>query len=67
MGLDQNTLERSGAWIVSSSLPRPTDGYGLTYFWDRQDYLLGGYAAHVYPTKFLRGELLGHIGAGGSP
>jgi hypothetical protein len=64
MGLDQNTLERSGAWIVSSSLPRPTDGYGLSYFWDRQDNLLGGYAVHVYPTKYLRGELLGHFGAG---
>lgn len=66
MGLDQNTLERSGAWIVSSSLPRPTDGYGLSYFWDRQDNLLGTYAAHVYPTKFLRGEVLGHFGAGNS-
>jgi hypothetical protein len=64
MGLDQNTLERYGAWIVSSSLARPTDGYGLSYFWDRQDFLLGGYAAHVYPTKWLRGELLGHFGAG---
>jgi hypothetical protein len=64
MALDQNTLERSGAWIVSSSLPRPTDGYGLTYFWDRQDYTLGGYALHVYPTTWLRGELLGHFGAG---
>jgi hypothetical protein len=64
MALDQNTLERSGAWIVSSSLPRPTEGYGLTYFWDRQDYLLGGYALHVYPTKFLRGEILSHIGSG---
>jgi hypothetical protein len=26
--------------------------------------LLGGYAVHVYPTKYLRGELLGHLGAG---
>ncbi len=67
MALDQNTLERSGAWIVSSSLTRPTDGYGLSYFWDRQDFLLGGYAVHVYPTKFLRAEILGHVGAGGSP
>ena len=64
MALDQNTLERSGAWIVSSSLARPTDGYGLSYFWDRTDNLLGAYAAHVYPTKYLRGELMGHIGAG---
>jgi hypothetical protein len=64
MGLDQNTLERAGAWIVSSSLPKPTDGYGLSHFWDRQDSLLGGYAVHVYPTKYLRGEVLGHFGAG---
>ncbi len=66
MALDINTLERSGAWIVTSSLPRPTDGYGLSYFWDRQNNLLGGYAVHVYPTKYLRGELLGHVGAGSS-
>lgn len=66
MGLDQNTLERSGAWIISSSLPKPTDGYGLTHFWDRQDQLLGGYALHVYPTKFLRAELLSHVGQGGN-
>jgi hypothetical protein len=66
MALDQNTLERSGAWIVSSSLPRPADGYGLSYFWDRQNFLLGTYALHVYPTEYLRAELLGHLGAGNS-
>jgi hypothetical protein len=64
MALDQNTLERAGAWIVTSSLPKPTDGYGLSYFWDRQDYMLGTYAVHVYPTKYLRAEVLGHLGAG---
>lgn len=62
MGLDQNTLERAGAFHPSGT--RPTDGYGLSYFWDRQEFLLGTYAAHVYPTKFLRAELLGHFGAG---
>jgi len=70
MGLDQNTLERAGAYIQSASLPRPTDGYGLSYFWDRTDNLLGAYAAHIYPTKYLRGELMGHLGTGnntGSP
>jgi hypothetical protein len=64
MGLDINTLERSGAWIVSSNLPKPHDGYGLTYFWDRQNFTLGGYALHVYPTKYLRAEVLGHFGQG---
>lgn len=66
MALDINTLERSGAWLVSSSLPKPTDGYGLTYFWDRQNFRLGGYALHLYPTKFLRVEVLSHAGEGGS-
>ena len=56
MGLDQNTLERQGAWIVTGQAARPTDGYGLSYFWDRQDNLLGAYAVHVYPTKYLRAE-----------
>jgi hypothetical protein len=64
MGLDWATLERQGAWVLSSSLPKPTDGYGLDYFWDRQNFLLGGYAAHIYPTKWLRGEIMGHVGAG---
>jgi hypothetical protein len=64
MALDQNTLERSGAWLMNTSLLEPTDGYGLSYFWDRQNFLLGGYALHVYPTEFLRAEILGHVGAG---
>jgi hypothetical protein len=62
MGLDQNTLERQGAWIIGGASGRPTDGYGLSYFWDRQDNLLGSYAVHVYPTKYLRAELLGQLG-----
>jgi len=66
MALDLNTLERLGAYHTKVTIP-PTDGYGLTYFWDRQDKTLGGYALHVYPTKFLRGEVLGHAGAGASP
>lgn len=64
MGLDWATLERQGAWITTGNVSKPTDGYGLSFFWDRQNYLLGTYALHVYPTKFLRGELLGHVGAG---
>ncbi len=66
MALDYATLERQGAWIVNASIPKPTDGYGLDYFWDRQNYSLGGYAVHLYPTEWLRGELAGHIGAGNS-
>jgi hypothetical protein len=66
MALDQNTLERSGAIIVGSSIPTPTQGYGLSYFWDRQNFLLGGWAAHIYPTKYLRGEIMGHLGTGAS-
>jgi hypothetical protein len=65
MALDLNTLERLGAYIVGLPV-QPADGYGLTYFWDRQDKTLGGYALHVYPTKFLRGEVLGHVGGGNS-
>jgi hypothetical protein len=64
MGLDQNTLERAGAVVTGASVKQPPSTYGLSYFWDRQDILLGGYAAHVYPTKFLRGEFLSHIGEG---
>jgi hypothetical protein len=63
MGLDLNTLERDGARILTQSI-RPKDAYGLTYFWDRADSRLGSYAVHVYPTDFLRFELLGQIGAG---
>ncbi len=65
MALDWATLERQGAW-VSTAPVKPTDGYGLDYFWDRQNFQLGGYALHLYPTKWLRGELLGHFGAGSS-
>lgn len=64
MALDINTLERSGAWMVTASIPKPTDGYGLTYFWDRQNLRLGAYALHLYPTEYLRAEILGHIGEG---
>lgn len=65
LALDLNTLERLGAYHVDAPF-KPTDGYGLTYFWDRQDKNLGGYAVHVYPTKFLRGEILGHVGGSSS-
>jgi hypothetical protein len=63
MGLDLNTLEREGANIQTAS-KHPPNAYGLTYFWDRSDGRLGSYAVHVYPTDFVRVELLGQIGAG---
>jgi hypothetical protein len=63
MGLDLNTLEREGANIQTGS-KHPPSAYGLTYFWDRADGRLGSYAVHVYPTDFIRVELLGQIGAG---
>ncbi len=62
MGLDQNTLERQGAWIIGGSAQKPTDGYGLSYFWDRTTTCSAPYALHVYPTKFLRAEVLGTSG-----
>jgi hypothetical protein len=63
MGLDLNTLEREGANIQTASI-HPEAAYGLTYFWDRPDVRLGSYAVHVYPTDFVRLELLGQLGAG---
>jgi hypothetical protein len=63
MGLDLNTLERGGADIQTASI-HPEAAYGLTYFWDRADVRLGSYALHVYPTDFLRFEVLGQLGAG---
>jgi len=65
MAPDCATLERQGASLPKSPTS-PTDGYGLTYFWDRQNFSLGTYAAHFYPTKYLRAELLGHLGSGNS-
>lgn len=63
MGLDLNTLERRGAYLQEAD-KAPADPYGLSYFWDRRDGRLGNYAIHVYPTNFLRGELLTQIGGG---
>jgi hypothetical protein len=61
MGLDLNTLERQGA--VGAGDP-PPGLYGVTYFWDRPSGA-GNIAAHVYPTDFLRFELLGQVGQPG--
>jgi hypothetical protein len=59
MGLDFNTFERQGA---SSTQARPPQIYGLDFSWDRPNGGGGNYAAHIYFTDFLRGELLGQFG-----
>jgi hypothetical protein len=61
MGLDLNTLERSGADDPGVSI-HPVPNYGVDYFWDRPSNGPGNYALHVYPTDFLRFEVLGQIG-----
>lgn len=64
MGLDLNTLERRGADIPDQSIRGPQI-YGANFYWDRPDGGAGNYAAHFYPTDFLRFELLGQIGTSG--
>jgi len=61
MGLDLNTLERKGAQLPLESVGTPQI-YGVSNYWDRPDGGAGNYAAHFYPTDFLRFELLGQIG-----
>jgi len=63
MGLDLNTLERDGA-VIQAQGAKPAAAYGLTYFWDRTDARLGHYAAHLYPTDYLRFEMLAELGSG---
>jgi hypothetical protein len=59
MGLDLNTLERDGA---RTDRNQPPGIYGVTYLWDRMDGP-GKAAVHVYPTDYLRFELLGVVGS----
>jgi hypothetical protein len=58
MALDQNTYERIGA---RSGQQTPVQIYGLTNFWDRPAGS-GNIAVHLYPTDYLRFELLGQLG-----
>jgi hypothetical protein len=69
MAMEPYTLERLGAGMFGvSSLADPAfeapSLYGVTYLHDRPTDGLGvGYAAvHLYPTDFLRFELLGKLG-----
>jgi hypothetical protein len=59
MGLDLNTVEREGA-NDGQNRP-PSEIYGVTYAYYRPSGV-GNVAFHVYPTKFLRAEVLGQVG-----
>ncbi|MFZ5895934.1 MAG: hypothetical protein ACOY0T_33065 [Myxococcota bacterium] len=63
MGLDLNTLERRGAYALGQTRA-PVDIYGVTVLWDRPQGW-GNLAFHVYPTRFLRAELLTQVGYAG--
>ncbi len=58
MGLDLNTLERRGAEDTALGTP---EIYGVTYGFYRRSGI-GNVGLHVYPTDFLRFELLGQLG-----
>jgi hypothetical protein len=58
MGLDLNTDERIGAYDASHSPPAL---YGATFLFYRPAGP-GNIAGHLYPTKYLRFELLGQWG-----
>jgi hypothetical protein len=67
MGLDINTMERQGATmgpIVPGNIAAAPAFYAVNYLHDRPSAGLGvGYGAiHVYPTSFLRFELLSELG-----
>ena len=65
MGMDINTLERRGATESNASDFSVPDVYGVTFAYYRPSGV-GNIAAHVYPTKFFRLELLGQLGNQGS-
>jgi hypothetical protein len=68
MGMDPYTIERLGAGmfgvdtLTTPKLEAPSV-YGATYLWERPSEGMVGYAAlHLYPTEYLRFELLGKLG-----
>jgi hypothetical protein len=76
MGMDPYTLERNGAGMSGTDNPTPGSSistpmldapsfYGVNYMHDRPtDGLAVGYAAlHLYPTEYLRFELLAKLGS----
>ncbi len=62
MGLDLNTFERRGAETVLTKAPQI---YGVSTYWDRPYAGASNYAAHVYITDYLRGEVLTRFGTPG--
>lgn len=60
MGLDQNTVERSGASTTQN--PALDIAGDLQFLWDRRDGP-GNVALHFYPLDFFRVELLGRVGS----
>jgi hypothetical protein len=65
MGLDQNTFERQGA-VGDGESSYPIKFYGLTDNQFRPEGAAGNFAAHYYPSRYLRFELLGTVGALGA-
>ena len=69
MGMDLYTIERLGAGMfgVDSFTTPPLEApavYGVTYLWDRPgEGMVGDAALHLYPTDYLRFELLGKLGS----
>ena len=61
MGLDLNTFERGGAFGPGDTY-NPTF-YGLTDNQYRPQGAVGNAAFHIYPTRYLRFELLGSAGS----
>ena len=62
MGLDLNTFERGGAFGPGEGNLNPAF-YGLTDNQYRPPGAVGNGAFHIYPTRYLRFELLGTAGS----
>ena len=62
MGLDLNTFERGGAFGPGEGNLNPAF-YGLTDNQYRPPGAIGNAAFHIYPTRYLRFELLGAAGS----
>lgn len=63
MGLDQNTAERIGAYNQQNL--RPNQIYGVSFLYERPSGF-GNAAFHIYPTRYLRAEMLLQAGYAGS-